>query len=171
MSEILEITPKTTKIPRRIKHADAALYWRECNMNVAATARHFSVERNTVAQWMEDERWQDWVQDTATEQARQYEAANVTLFNRAVTVADLMMSNALAMAARLGDALDANHSVDEMDVGAVNQTVNAAIANADKLFGWSKLKIEHSGEVAYRDATAQQARLAERLREFEEARA
>lgn len=158
-------TLEKTRESENVRHKTAYQFWRTHKRSAVATAEEYSRAQATIAKWRDEECWEREA-DAADAQAAQGMAdAEALARSTAADAIQQALANAIAMQRAVRDGLLSGQT-DAMDIGAAASHLRAAVAAADTVYGWSKLKVEHSGEVAVTDTAAIQQRLLPRLPEL-----
>lgn len=138
--------------PRRVIHAKEYQAYLASGRSLTDVARAFSKARNTVLKWRDEEDW-DMHADAAVDRLAKGVATELAdqgalALESAKTLAKESLATARYLMAKL-----AQHATGDMadsgDIRAAFAAADVAVNINDKLYGWSRIKIEHSGTIKH----------------------
>jgi hypothetical protein len=162
--------------PHSIRHRRAFEAWYQAGRKITDAVHRAAGRsaRETLYTWRDAEDW-DAFADTIDAAAaasivvthEQYEA---DAHSKAYRLVSDMLAAARYAVAKVAQGM-VNGQADALDIGAAARLSTAAVSAADTLYGWSKLRVEHSGTVEHVDTDALRARLIARITQGKDARA
>jgi hypothetical protein len=129
-----------------IRHKAMYEFWRIHDHNDSETGREFERTRQYIGKLREEEYWEREADAADAAVAQSMVEAEELARQTAYRAIQQGLDNAVALQSMITLRIPTSEA-DGQDVQAASGALRAAMLAADTMYNWSKIKVEHSGEV------------------------